>query len=67
MQPETEVPVPTEDNPFRDVTYIAKVTGFKPATVRSWLREERLKGFMVAGEWRVMHSEFVAFLKKEYG
>lgn len=62
-----DIPIPTEDNPYRDVAYMCRVTQFKPATVRGWLRKGRLKGFQIAGEWRVMHSDFVTFLKKEYG
>lgn len=62
-----DTPVPTEDNPFRDVAYIAKITCFKEATVRDWLLEGKLKGYRLRGEWRVLHSDFVEFLRERYG
>lgn len=62
-----DVPIPTETNPYHDVQSIAQITQFKPATIRTWLRSGRLKGFQISGEWRVMHDDFVQFLEEEYG
>lgn len=62
------VPVPTPENPFRTTRYIAKVVDVKEYTVREWLRAGTLKGFQgTDGQWRVLHSDFVAFLQERFG
>lgn len=59
--------VPSEEDPLRSVKYISRVLEFPEATVRDWLRAKRLKGTVVAGQWRVPDSELRRFINQEYG
>lgn len=63
------IPVPTPENPFRSVKYIAEVLGHKDYTIREWLRDGKIKGFrdQITGEWKILHSDFVAFCQERYG
>lgn len=58
---------PSEEDPLRTVEYVAKVLAYGEDTIRRWLRDEKLKGIKVQGEWRVPHSELVRFVNEEYG
>jgi hypothetical protein len=63
------VPVPTPENPFRDVKYIAEATGYKAFTIRDWLQKGKLKGYkdQDKDEWKILHSDFVEFCQQKWG
>lgn len=63
------MPIPTPENPFRTVKYIAEAVGFKPFTIREWLRDGKIKGYkdQETDEWRILHSDFVEFCQKKWG
>lgn len=61
------VPTPTPENPFRNPDYIATAMSVRAYTVREWLRDGKLKGYLIDGKWKVLHSDFVAFLQERYG
>jgi excisionase family DNA binding protein len=62
-----DIPVPSPENPFRSPSYIAEAMDVQPYTVREWLRSGKLKGYQVGGQWKVLQSDFVAYLQKEFG
>lgn len=59
--------MPAEDDPLRSVEYVAKVLEFTEGTIRRWLKDGKLRGLKVMGEWRIPHSELVRFVNEEYG
>lgn len=65
--PSAQQYTPTEEDPLRSVEYVAKVLEFDEATIRQWLRDGKLKGTKVAGQWRVSQSELTRFVNQEYG
>jgi predicted site-specific integrase-resolvase len=68
-EPTTELPIPTPENPFRSVRYLAEALGYKEYTIREWLRDGKIKGHKDSetSEWRVLHSDFVAYCQERYG
>lgn len=59
--------IPTEDDPLRSVEYVARVLEFDEGTIRQWLRDEKIRGTKVAGQWRIAQSELNRFVNQEYG
>jgi len=69
-EPTTEtVPIPTPENPFRSVGWIAEALDITKGTASKYVREGTIKGYKdnVTGDWRVLHSDFVAYCQKRYG
>lgn len=36
-------------------------------TVRLWLKEKKLPGIKLDNQWRIKHSDLLAFLNERYG
>lgn len=64
---EAALPLATPQNPFRSPSYIAEALDVKSYTVREWLRDGKIKGHLINGQWKVLHSDFVAFLQERFG
>lgn len=62
-----QLPIPTPENPWRTTKYIAEAVTVREYTVREWCKSGRIKAYKVMGEWRILHSDFVAFCQKEWG
>ena len=62
-----ELPIPTPENPWRSTKYVADAVGVREFTVREWCRTGRIKAYKIANEWKILHSDFVAFCQKEWG
>lgn len=58
---------PTDVEKMHTVTSVAETFGVKPATIREWIKAEKIKGVKILGRWRVPHSEVVRIANKEYG
>jgi excisionase family DNA binding protein len=43
---------------------VAARLGITPETVREYLREGKIRGFQVAGKWRISEPSFDAFVKQ---
>lgn len=63
----TEQLVPSHDDPFLSPTKVAQIFDVKPATVRSWIEDGKLKATKVGNRWRIQHSEMVRFANAQYG
>lgn len=61
--------IPSPENPFRDVKYVAESLAVRDYTVREWLREGKMKGIRDAetGAWKILHSDYVSFCQERYG
>jgi hypothetical protein len=69
-EPTTEtVPIPTPENPFRSVAWVAEALGLTKATVSKYCRDGVIKAYKdeVTDDWRILHSDFVEFCQKRYG
>lgn len=44
---------------------IAQILNMHVKTVRGYLRDGKIKGFKIGGEWRIKESEFTNFLNRE--
>lgn len=60
-------PPPTPENPYYRVGSIAKMLDVNPTQVRDWVTSKRLKGYKIAGQWRILKSDLIEFVNKEYG
>lgn len=68
--PTTEtVPIPSPENPFRSVGWVAEALGLTKPTVSKYCREGRIKAVKDkdADEWRVLHSDFIEYCQQRYG
>jgi predicted site-specific integrase-resolvase len=63
------VPIPSPENPFRSVGWIAEALGITKGTASKYCREGTIKAYkdIAADEWRVLHSDFVEYCQKRYG
>lgn len=48
-------------------TEVATILGVTKATVREWLKTEKLKGVKPTGQWRVSETELKRFLEEKHG
>lgn len=65
----SDLVIPSPENPYRDVKYIAESLAVRDYTVREWLREKKMKGIRdnETGAWKVLHSDFVEFCEERFG
>lgn len=64
---EETLPIPTPENPWRSAGWVAEAVGVKQYTVSEWCRTERIKAYKVFGEWKILHSDYVAFCQQNWG
>jgi len=59
--------VPDVENPYHTLKTVAAMFGVTTATIRNWIKTEKIEGTMILGRWHVAHSEVVRIANKEYG
>ena len=61
-------PSPSLENPYRTVAEVATMFAVTRATVRQWLRDDKIKGDKLpGGDWRILQSEIERFAQTMYG
>lgn len=52
---------------FYNVNTVAKMFDVEPHTIRTWIRQDKIKAQKILGRWRVPQSEIDQLVKKEFG
>jgi excisionase family DNA binding protein len=53
------------DEPYLTIDEAAALIKIKPATLRGWLREGRIKDYRAGARWRIRGADLEAFLRRE--
>jgi len=61
------LPIPTPENPWRSPKYVAEACDVREFTVREWCRDGKIKATKVFDQWKILHSDFVAFCQERWG
>jgi excisionase family DNA binding protein len=56
-----------QDEAYLTIEEAAALIKIKPATLRLWLREGRMKGYRAGARWRIRREDLEAYLARALG